>query len=63
MVMFFYFYSLGKKVVDKFTKFSKISFSMEYFTASFWLVFSEKTSKFGFWMCGWVLGIKSKYLL
>ena len=40
--------NLGQKVGDKFTKLSKIGFSMECFTADFLQFFTKKTSKFGF---------------
>ena len=54
------FYILGRKAGDKFTKLSKIGFSMECFTADFFAIFYRKTSKFGFWVDSWVLAIKSK---
>ena len=41
--------NLGQKVGDKFTKLSKIGFSMECFT------------EFGFWGDDWELAVKSKY--
>ena len=34
--------NLGQKVDDKFTKLSKIGFSMEYFTADFLQLFTKK---------------------
>ena len=50
----------GQRVVNKFTKLSKIGFCMECFTAEFW-DFVMKTSEFGFWVSGWVLSIRSKH--
>ena len=48
------------KVADKLMKLSKIGFSMQCFTADFLQFFTKKISKFGFWLDGWVLAIKSK---
>ena len=42
--------NLGQKVGEKFTKLSKVGFSME----------KRKTSKFGFSVDDWLLTIKSK---
>ena len=53
--------NLGQRVGDKLTKLSKIGFSMECFTADFFAIFFQKKSKFGFWLGGWVLAIKSKH--
>ena len=54
-------YNLGQKVGDKFTKLNKIGFPMECCTADFFAIFCQETSKFGFWVDGWVLAIKPKY--
>ena len=35
-------HNLGKNLVDKFTKLSKKTFSMEYFTADFFQFFTKK---------------------
>ena len=51
---------LGKKFVNKFTKLSKIGFSMERFTANF-LQFFQKMPKFDFWVDDWELSIKFKH--
>ena len=48
-------YNLGQKVGDKYTKLSKIGFSMKCFSTA---VYYRKTSKF--WVDSWVLAIKSK---
>ena len=53
-------YNRGQKIGDKFTKLSKIGFSMECFTADFLQFFYQKPSKFGIWVDGWVLAIKPK---
>ena len=45
----------------KFTKLSKIGFSMECFAGEFLSFFIEKISKFGFCVRGWVIAIKSKH--
>ena len=45
--------NLGRKVADNFTKLSKISFSMEYFTAEFLQLFTEKRQSLAF---GWPAG-------
>ena len=46
-------YNLGKKVGDKFTKLSKIGFSIDCFTAAFLLLFTEKRQNLAF---GWTAG-------
>ena len=46
-------YNLGQKVGDKFTKFSKIGFSMECFTADFLQFFTKKGQNLA---CGWAAG-------
>ena len=55
-------HNLGQKVGDKFTKLSKISFFMECFTNDFLRFFTEKTSKFGFQVGGWVLAITCRHV-
>ena len=42
-------------------KLSNIGFSMECFTADFFAVIYQKTSKFGFQLDGWVLAIKFQH--
>ena len=37
------------------------SFSYGIFYSCFFAIFNEKTSKFGFWVAGWALAIKSKH--
>ena len=51
-LLLFCAYNLGQKVGDKFTKLSKIGFSMESFKADFFSVFYQKMSKFGSWVDG-----------
>ena len=46
-------YNLGQKIGDKFTKFSKIGFSMECFTAGFLQLFTKKLQNLAF---GWTAG-------
>ena len=46
-------YNLGPKVGGKFTKLSKIGFSMGYFTADFLQFFTKKHQNFAF---GWTAG-------
>ena len=53
-------YNLEQKIGGKFTKLCKIGFSMECFTADLLQFFCQKTSKFCFWVDGWVLAIKPK---
>ena len=59
--LFIYIYSLEQKVVEKFTKLSKIGFSMECFAADFSQFSRTSVSKFAFWVAGWVLTIKYKH--
>ena len=47
------YYNLGQKDVDKFTKLSKIGFSMEWFTTDFLQRFTKKSQNLGF---GWTGG-------
>ena len=50
-----YVYNLGQKIGDKFTKSSKIGFSMECFTADFLQFFTEKGQNLAFgWMAGYL---------
>ena len=49
-------YNLGQRVVDKFTKLSKIDFSVGMFLNWFFAIFYRKASKFGLWVDGWILG-------
>ena len=53
VVRFFYFYNIGKKVVNKFTKLSNIGLSMECFTADVFQFFSKKSQNLAF---GWAAG-------
>ena len=46
-------YNVGQKVVDKFTKLSKIDFSMEYFTVDFLQFFGKKRQNLAL---GWTAG-------
>ena len=46
-------HNLGQKVGDKFTKLSKIGFSMECFTADFYRFFTKKRQNLAF---GWTAG-------
>ena len=46
-------YNLGQKVVDIFTKLSKIVFSMECFTTDVWQFFTKKGQNLAF---GWLAG-------
>ena len=50
----YFHYNLGQKVEDKFTKLSKIDFSIECFTADFFLrFFTKKRQNLAF---GWTVG-------
>ena len=51
----------GQKVGDKFTKLSKIGFSMESFTAHFLHFFTKNCQNFEFKVDGWILAIKFKH--
>ena len=54
LLLAFYWYNLGQKVGDKFTKLSKIGFSMEWFTADFLQFFTKKHQNLGFrWTAGY----------
>ena len=53
-------YNLGQNIVDKFTKISKINFSMEYFIVDL-LQCSSKTVKIYLWEVGWKLTINFKH--
>ena len=55
-----FIYKIGQNVVDKFTKLSKMFFSMEYFKADFG-DFLAQLSKFAFRMARWVLTIKCRH--
>ena len=50
-------YNLGHKVGDKFTKLSKLGFSMECFTADFLQFFAKKRQNVAF---GWTVGYQIK---
>ena len=50
-------YSHGQKIVERFTKLSKLSFSKECFTDGFSLI-SSKTAKICFWVAGWGITVK-----
>ena len=52
--------NLGQRVVDKLPKLSKTDYSMGCFTADFCEIL-PKTSKFGFWVVGWIIVIKSNH--
>ena len=56
-------YNPGQKIVEKFTKLSKIGLSMECFIAECFIFrnFLEQVLKFDSWVTGWVVAIKSKY--
>ena len=53
----------GQKIVEKFTKLSKIGLSMECFIAKCFIFrnFLAQILKFDSWVTGWVVAIKSKY--
>ena len=53
--------SLWQKIVDKFLELGKIGFSVECFAADFFAFFFQKTTKFGYWVHGWLPAVKSKH--
>ena len=55
-----HWYNLRQGIVDKFTKLSKIGFSIKCFIADFWHNFLAHLSKYALWVAGWVLAINSR---
>ena len=55
-----HWYNLRQDIVDKFTKLSKIGFSIKCFITDFWHNFLAHLSKYALWVAGWVLAINSR---